>query len=98
MTCTPRRNEKDSSTASLETVKSMLNAFSTTCKRYAHIMAFKHQLQCHVFNTALDSDTMALLTNLTITLQTGAFKLQKLEVIVFIEKLNMNFYFCSKLT
>ena len=45
------------------------------------IMAFKQQLQCHIFNTALETDTTLLLTNLIITLQIAAAKLQRLEVI-----------------
>jgi len=80
-TCTPERNNNDN--VSLENLKSMLNGFSSTCKRYTHIMAFKQQLQCHIFNTALEANTVSLLTNLIITLQIAAVKLQKLEVIIF---------------
>ena len=82
MTCTPEIYEKDNGNVSLKNMKDMFNEFSSSCKRYTHIMAFKHQLQCHVFNTALEADTTSLLTNLIITLQIAAVKLQKLEVIV----------------
>ena len=78
-TCTPERYNNDN--VSLENIKSMLNGFSSTCKRYTPIMAFKQQLQCHIFNTALETDTTLLLTNLIITLQIAAAKLQRLEVI-----------------
>ena len=54
--------------------------FSSTCKRYTDVMALKNQLQCHVFNSQLTSDTASHLTQLIINLQTAAVKLQIIEV------------------
>ena len=60
--------------------------FSSTCKRYTDVMALNNQLQCHVFNSQLTSDTASQLIRLIIKLQTAAAKLQNIGV--------SNFYKC----
>jgi len=77
-TCTPLNlNELQITT---DNTDSAFMQFSSTCKRYTDVMALKNQLQCHVFNSQLTSDTASQLTQFIINLQTAAVKLQIIEV------------------
>ena len=78
MTCTPLNSDELQITT--DNTDSAFMQFSSTCKRYTDVMALKNQLQCHVFNSQLKSDTASQLTQLIIKLQTAAIMLQKMEV------------------
>ena len=74
-TCAPDGAATD---VSDEITTTIFSHFSSTCRRYTDVMAFKKQLQCHMF--AGTSETASQLTPLIIELHTAALKLQHIEV------------------
>jgi len=76
--CNPEYSDEMITTT--DNIDSVFMEFSSTCKRYTDVMAFKNQLQCHVFNSNLTSDAASQLTNITIKLQIAAVELQNIEV------------------
>ena len=67
------------------TLESLLQNFTSICKRYTKVMAIKHQLQHHMFNNTN-------FVNATIYLETAAFRLQHIQVS---NQLNYNYSYNS---
>lgn len=71
---------------------------SKTCGFYTEVMAYKHRLSHYMFhNVTLSSTYATKLTQLMISLQTAAIKLQKIKVQMLINCMcNFNiFYLCT---